>query len=264
MIKNRLYCSGQITLAIGETHTLKSDEVCINYAIYKKKDLEKTIENIDKQLSVFMSKHNTLSTELNTACKIPTSLTPFLDKDMAECLTLLKQQLEFEIKQYPFNQAIPEDASDAQKKVIADLNTLNKIKYDYAKSDLNMVESLSGTDELEKAPRSTAILQKYVRDNNLFGNDTNIVIDILDTKSAEIAIFRQKIKVLERNSRVLLSKDDFYGGCGTFDEDNSVNMSYKGDICRLARSLNTKLNKKIIFRIKTKLSIKRGIKVNIL
>jgi hypothetical protein len=45
MIKNKIYSSGQvIVIAVGETYTLKSDEVMINNSIYKKVDLEITLQ----------------------------------------------------------------------------------------------------------------------------------------------------------------------------------------------------------------------------
>jgi len=46
MIKNTLYSSGQaVTLATGQTYTLKDNEVMINTVIYRKADIEITLEN---------------------------------------------------------------------------------------------------------------------------------------------------------------------------------------------------------------------------
>lgn len=46
MVKNTLYNSGQvIDIAIGETYTLKSDEVMVNSVIYKKQDLIASVVN---------------------------------------------------------------------------------------------------------------------------------------------------------------------------------------------------------------------------
>jgi hypothetical protein len=45
---NTLFTSGQVvTIAVGETYTLKTDEVMINNSIYKKVDLEITMNTND-------------------------------------------------------------------------------------------------------------------------------------------------------------------------------------------------------------------------
>jgi hypothetical protein len=244
----------------NETEVLKKAAVADPKKII---ELDKTLKDIDEQLSKLTKKHDGLLSKLTLACKIPASFTLVLNKEMTECLNLLKQQLEFEIKQYPFNQVPPTGADAAMKKAINDSNTINKTKYNSAISDLSMVETLLGKDELEKSPSSSALLKNQLRESDFFGANTNILIDILDTKSAEIAIFRQKIKVLERNSRVLISKIYSSENCkfielyekkegltGWFAEQNDADKKqyeemteYEKRSCKLVGNLNVKLNK---------------------
>jgi hypothetical protein len=224
----------------------------------KIKEFDKTLSNVNEQLSTFEKKRDALDSKLTKACKIPTSVNPILNKELPLCITSLKQQLEFEIKQYPFKNPIPEGADAAKKKEIDDLNKSNEYKYELAKSDLSMLESLSGNkNELEKSPSSIGILKTHIRESEYLGADTNILLDILDTKSADIAIFRQKIKVLERNSRVLISELDFSPNCELYNTNpgligklgepiktqRNALKDYETKACRLATNLSYKLNK---------------------
>lgn len=230
----------------------------------KKKELEKALEGIVEQLSKYEKKRDTLQTNLISECKIPPSVRPILNVDLPKCLTLLKQQLENEVKQYPFNEVASNNASAAEKKDITNSNTKNKNKRTLAMSDLNMVKSLLPSDSLEESPSSIGILKNTIREGD-FGANANILLDILDAKSAEVAIFRQKIKVLERNSRVLISKSDFNEKCKIYElyeeksgllslfskHDEKVKNKYNGmteyekKSCHLSKELNFKLNKTI-------------------
>ena len=53
MIKNRLFSSGQVVpLATGQTYTLKDAEVMINGVVYRKSDIETTLQgNADKRIT---------------------------------------------------------------------------------------------------------------------------------------------------------------------------------------------------------------------
>lgn len=202
----------------------------------KIEELEKALQDIKVQLSKYNKEHNALHSSLTSECKIPPTVNPVLNAEMPKCLTLLKQQLELEVKQYPLHQSIPEDANAERRKKIEEDNLSNENKRENAISDLRMVERLLPTENLEESPSSIGILKNKIRESD-FGPNTNVLLDILDAKSAEIAIFRQKIKVLERNTRVLISQIDIQQ-----EECNN----YKGEkkkVCLLANNLTFKLNR---------------------
>lgn len=194
----------------------------------KKKELSSKLDNNNVLLTQFTKKRDALKTALTSACTIPVTVPADDGQGSPNCFSLLKQQLEFEIQKYPDNTAD------------ADVNSKNQYKSKLAASDLKIIENLfNPKEDLEKSPSSILLLKNQITDSNFFGGNTNVLLDILSTKSAEIAIFRQKIKVLERNSRILLNKIGFGKECW----DKYVENKIKGDICYRTTDLYQELNR---------------------
>lgn len=227
----------------------------------EEKQLKTTLESITEQLTKIDKKLNGLEKKLNAECIIPPSVNPILNADLPKCLTLLKQQIENEVKQYPINQIASDGADATEKKRISDSNIKNKHKRKLAISDLRIIERFSPSDELEESPDPIGIIKNTIREGD-FGANTNVLLDVLDEKSAEMAFFRQKIKVLERNSRILISRFDFSEKCEAFKTKkrenkidffitinekikNTINAmtEYEKNACNLATDLTEKLNK---------------------
>ena len=227
----------------------------------EEKQLKTKLDSITEQLTKIDKKLNGLEKKLNAECKIPPSINPILNADLPNCLTLLKQQLENEVKQYPINQVASADANATTKKAIADSNIKNKHKRRLAISDLRIIERFSASEELEESPDPIGIIKNTIREGD-FGANTNVLLDVLDAKSAEMAFFRQKIKVLERNSRILISRLDFSEKCEVYNTSKRKNKidfditysahiktvidgitEYEKKACDLAIELTEKLNK---------------------
>jgi hypothetical protein len=159
--------------------------------------LDKSLNDKIKQKK---AQENSLLVHFKKICNVQEQPDKSLNSSMLDCLTQLKKSLNHENVFYFDGIEIPEDADNPEQQTISDLN---KYKSQLVNSDLNIIENLIGTETLEDSPSSISILKDKIKESNL-GADIIVLLDILNTKSAQMKIFKQRLKVLERNSRILI------------------------------------------------------------
>jgi hypothetical protein len=235
----------------SQTNAIKASITTLEKSLNEKKESVEQ-KNIEK---------NSLSVHFKKICNVQNQADKSLNSSMLNCLAQLKESLNHENIFYPDDVAISEGADNAEQQRVDNLNTKNKYKSQLVNSDLNIIENLIATETLEKSPSSISILKGRIKESNL-GADTIVLLDILNTKSAQMKIFKQKLKVLERNSRFLTSKlhneecRDYYSYKEKFTILNLFSQDYENlenkynkmpknqqDSCDLVQGLIDKLDR---------------------
>ncbi|QTH64535.1 hypothetical protein J1N51_03415 [Psychrosphaera ytuae] len=130
---------------------------------------------------------NKTKVKLNKLCLINNELNK---ENKVKCLTALHTELTRE------RENLVEFISDVKK-----LESISNVVL----ADLNSIEKLMPAKiDLEKSPSPKEILDKFIDDSGVMNANAKVIKDILDQRSTQIAIFRQKLKVLQRNTNIAI------------------------------------------------------------
>lgn len=174
--------------------------------------LEAELKLVDEKLTPktqeyikYKDKLNTWEVGTSVICELKSKAEVPLAENDKDCLNLLITKLTSEKELYPIKIELDENSTDAQKADAKKTEERNKEINGFIDYELTVIKQTLPATKLEQSP-SKELMLSAIKNSGVISNNTKVAIDILNSRSAEIALFRQKLKVLQRNTNILIEK----------------------------------------------------------